>query len=251
MKNCSVLFLLSLVSFLATSQSDYVVTTTGDTLKGKISFQQIGNIEQVVIKGEKRKTLSSIQVRMASLKEEVYKPIQFSGTIQMMKVLTEGYLSLLAFQPPGIMNYDGRLLMLRDGRNLEVPSIGFKKHVSALLSDDPELADQIKDGDMDRKDLDEIIQQYNSFIENKTVAEANQQTLDIKQKSKIESLDEIISEIKQSDLKSDAELFEMLNEVKDKIANEKSIPQYLSNAIHEKLNKLPELATKFGSVIKE
>ena len=246
-------FLLALTQVFshAVGQEDFIVTTKGDTLRGRVSFQQIGNIEQVLVKGDKRQTFSSMQIRIANVKGQAYKPIQFSGKVQMMQVVTNGYLSLLAFQPPGVMNYDGRLLALRDGRMLEVPTIGFKKHLSAFLSDDADLAQKIKEGELERKNLDAIIEAYNTFIEKNTEINDQKTKEEDKTKIKLEALEEIKEAITTSDMESKDETLEMLNEVKDKISTGKSVPQYLSNALLDKLQFDPELIKKLEGILHE
>ena len=103
------LFIL-LFPLVISAQSDYLVNTRGDTLKGTIRFQMVGNLEQASVKGLKKETYVATAVRRVYLKGIHYKPVQFSGTIKFMQIISDGYLSLLAFQPQGVMNYDGRLL---------------------------------------------------------------------------------------------------------------------------------------------
>jgi hypothetical protein len=247
-------YILLVFGLLFTSvfgQEDYVVTIKGDTLYGKLTFQQIGKIEQVKIKSDKNQTISSIQVREAKLKGITYRPVQFSGAVQMMQVIKDGYLSLLAFQPPGIMNYDGRLLMLRSGSILEVPSIGFKKHVSNFLSDNEALAARIQDGDFDKKDLDKIIDEFNSFIGKNTIETEQQMELESSLSPKLDAIDEILEAVRSSNMEAKSETLEMLTELKDKLSNDKSIPQYLSNALKENLKSQHELVKKLESVLKD
>lgn len=242
--------ILCLFGFSAIAQNDYAVTTKGDTLYGKIVFQQLGKVEQVQVKGEKkRQTISAIQVRMVKVGEKVYLPVQYAEGVQMMEVVKDGYLSLLAFQPQGNMNYDGRLLKLRTGAVLEVPTIGFKKRVSEFLSDDVDLATRIKDGNLDRKDLDSIIVEYNIFIDKNTKASNLQTETEIKQAPKLEVLNTLINSIKGSSLDSKTETLEMLTELKEKISDGKAIPLYLSNALKENLKSEQDWIRKLESVL--
>ena len=249
-RNC-ISLVMGLIFSSVSSQDGFVVTTKGDTLFGKITFQQIGKIEQVLVKGDKRQNISSIQVLTAQANDKIYRPIQFLGMVQMMEVIKDGYLSLLAFQPPGIMNYDGRLLKLRSGDVLEVPTIGFKKRVSEFLKDNVNLASQIKDGDLDRKDLDKIIDEYNLFIGKNTVTSSQQRKEEAAQLPKLESIDVLIEAIKNSNLESKTETLEMLAELKDKITDNKSVPQYLSNALKENLKSSSEWVEKLESILKD
>jgi hypothetical protein len=241
-------FIVLMISLPVAGQEDFVVTQKGDTLKGRVSFQQMGKIEQILIKGEKRQTLTAIQARMASLKGKVYRPVQFSATVQMMEVMMDGYLSLMAFRPPNLMSYDGRLLLMRDGRMAEVPNIGFKKFVSSFLSDYQELSSQIKDGDLDRNDLEKIVSEYNVFIDKQTMAGRQRSSVSQKQKSKLEILDDLQAEVEQSNIASKKDVLDMLTEIREKIKGNKSIPPYLSNSLKEHLKSNPQLVNKLEGI---
>ena len=163
MKRCALCYLFTF-SFALLSAQDFLITTKGDSIKGTINFQLIGKIEIANIKASKREIVSAINTREVFLKGKRFKPVQFNGSILFMQILTEGYLSLLAFQPPNIMTYDGRLLQKKDGQLLEVPGIGFKKSMAKFFSDCPDLANKINAGEFGSKDLTEIINQYNILI---------------------------------------------------------------------------------------
>jgi hypothetical protein len=149
------------------------------------------------------------------------------------------------------MNYDGRLLVLRSGSILEVPSIGFKKHVSNFLSDNEALAARIQDGDFDKKDLDKIIYEFNSFIGKNTIETEQQMELESSLSPKLDAIDEILEAVRSSNMEAKSETLEMLTELKDKMSNDKSIPQYLSNALKENLKSQHELVKKLESVLKD
>jgi hypothetical protein len=245
-----IIFTALFLSLSAAGRQDFVVTQAGDTLNGKVSFQMLGKIEQVQVKGQTKESISAIQVRMAAMKGKFYRPVQFSGSVQMMEIMIDGYLSLLAFRPPSVMSYDGRLLLMRDGRNTEVPSIGFKKYLSSFLNDSPELSNRIKEGELARTDIEKIVTEYNAIIEKNTQADKQQSVVAEKQKSKIEILNELQTEIEQSDIESKKDLLEMLNEVKDKISNDKAIPTYLSNSLKEGLKSKAQMAEKLERFLK-
>ena len=90
-KNVCLLLLTSLLlSATLYGQSDYLITVRGDTLKGTISFQHVGVVDQVLIKRTKREILQPTGVREVLLKGVRYKPVQFSSSIKFMQVLTDG-----------------------------------------------------------------------------------------------------------------------------------------------------------------
>jgi len=246
---CSVAFIGLLASPRLFAQTDFLVNTKGDTLRGQISFQQVGQIEQALVKGKKRETISAIYVREVFLKGNRFKPVQFSGTVKFMQVLTEGYLSLLAFQPQGIMNYDGRLLQMRDGRSIEAPTIGFKKQMINFLKDCPALTAQIQEGTFDRKDLDKIIAYYNGYISEKTVSVQAQAKSEFKQTSKLEILSALKTEIEKSELESKQDALDMLLDMEEKIKGNKTIPPYLSKALKNSLGSRVDWIGKVEEIL--
>jgi hypothetical protein len=241
---------LILLPFVAFSQKDYLVTIKGDTIRGKISLLQIGKVEQVSVKGEKRETFTPMQVRELLIDDVKYKPVQFSGAIQFMQIINEGYLSLLAFKPPGTMMYDGRLLKASDGRMQEVPTIGFKKHIAKLVSDDVGLAAKIEKGELGRKDLDKIISEYNAFISGNTETSMSQSQMSGKQKTKLEVLAGLKDDVEKSPLSNRQELMDMLADMESKIQTEKPIPSYLLKNIRTGLESSPDLILKWTELEK-
>jgi hypothetical protein len=233
------------------AQKDYLVTVKGDTLTGKVMVQQNGNIEQVLIKVDRRQTFPATAVREILMRGDRYKPVQFSGAIKFMKIITDGYLSVLGFQPPGIMYYDGRLLQMRDGRLLEVPTIGFKKQMSNYLKDYTELATKIEEGDLDRKDLDQIVNEYNAFISSKTTTLQVQAKTETVQRSKLEMLSDIKKSVEQSSMDPKQDLIDMMLELEGKIKDNKQAPAYLLKLISDRLQILPDLSAKFDELVKQ
>jgi hypothetical protein len=231
------------------SQSDYVINTKGDTIRGKISFSQYGKIDQAVVKGNQKATVPGTSIREIFLKDVRYKPVQFAGAIKFMQIKTEGYLSLLAFQPEGLMNYDGRLLQKKDGAILEVPSLGFKKQMSAFLKDHEKLEAQIKDGTLGRNDLDKIISEYNSFIIGKTTSAMTQNQLITKQKSKLDLLADLKNEIGSKEMGSKQTALDMLADIEGKIKSNSDIPSYLTNGLKEILKGNSDLLDKLETLL--
>ena len=232
------------------AQRDYLVTVKGDTVTGQISLQQFGTVEQALVKRDKREIFSAINVREVFLKGIRYKPLQYAGVIKFMQILSDGYLSLLAFQPQGIMNYDGRLLQMRDGRMLELPTLGFKKQMSNFLKDNESLVTKIQDGTLDRKDLDKIIAEYNGAITAKKVSNEVQSQITMKQKSSLELLTDLKTEIEKSDLVSRLDVLDMMADLEEKIKSNKTVPAYLLKGIKSSLETKPGLLAKFDELIK-
>jgi hypothetical protein len=242
------LVLLLFISTQALLSQDYLITTKGDTLKGSIVFRLNGKIESATVKGNKRETISALGSREVMMNGKRYKPVQFNASAVFMEILTDGYLSLLAFQPPNIMAYDGRLLQKRDGKILEVQTLGFKKNVSGYLSDYPDLAAKIKDGELDARNLNEIISQYNNFISDKSGAVRAQGKMESAQKSKIELLNSLKTEIENSSLIQKQDALDILTDWVEKIKTEKSPMPYMMKALRTALESRQDLLDKVAEL---
>jgi hypothetical protein len=227
---------------------DYLITTKGDTLKGSIVFQLNGKIESATVKGQKRETISAIGVREVKMKSRRFKPVQFNGSVLFMEILTEGYLSLLAFQPPNLLSYEGRLLQKRDGKILEVPTLAFKRQMVAYLSDYPKLSKMIQADELDRKDLNEIIKQYNDFILGATENQNAQVKIESNQRSVLESIELLKSEIEKSDLPLKQDALDILADWAEKIKNKKTAMPYMIKSLNAALEPRNDLLEKLNAI---
>jgi len=218
-------------------QSDYLVTTRGDTVSGKITFQRTGRIEQAQVKAEKKAYYSAMDVLDVFMRGDHYRPIQFSGSVLFMKVLVDGYLSLLAFQPNGNMNYDGRLLQKKDATTFEIPNIGFKKNITKYLSEDEALVSKIDEGKYDRGDIDKIVSEYNARISSRSELKQAEVKQAVEERGKLDLLDSFQSGVEQADIVEKADLLEMIKDLREMIKDNRSVPSYLSKSIREKVEK--------------
>jgi hypothetical protein len=246
------LILLSvLFSATAAHTQDYLVTNKGDTLRGNITLQLNGKIETAVVKGEKRMSVSAINTRIISLEGKIYKPIQFNSNIQFMQIVVDGYLSLLAFQQPNVMSYDGRLLRKRDGKQIEVPSLGFKKHMSSFLSDYEALASKIQEGELGQKDLQDIIKQYNDFISGNsgTPMPVESKTQSTQEITKLDLLKALRSEVEKSDIASRQDALDILTDWQEKMQNGKPVMPYMLKALKSALSSREDLLTKLDEML--
>lgn len=239
-----------MISTCLASQTDYLISTRGDTLRGQINFQWFGKIEQATVKGAKKETLPASQVRIIFRKGNTFKPVQHDGSIRFMQILSDGYLSLLGFQPDGTLNYDGRLLQKRDGSRIEVPTIGFKKQMANFLKDNEVLAKKIQDGELDRKDLDKIIADYNGSIIGQFPVPSDKPTDQPAEISKAKMLNELLEEVTISNLDTKQEALDIISDIDEKIKNKKTVPPYLINALKSNLKPNQALTNKFEAFLK-
>ncbi|MFM7195472.1 MAG: hypothetical protein ACKOYP_11940 [Bacteroidota bacterium] len=168
----STLVILMLIATSAHAQSsdDFVVTTKGDTLRGKVTLLAFEKIDQVQIRTDKKTILTALQVRMVRYNKDTYRPVTYDYKLRFMKVLRDGYLSVLAYQTtPTNSSWDGILLMKADGAMMENPRLSFRKAMPEFLND-PLLSDSLESGLLTRNDLYHVVDQYNRHIKINTLA---------------------------------------------------------------------------------
>ena len=228
--------LLSCLCFSAYSQ-DYLVTNTGDTLRGKVKIMSYDQLDRVQVGEKKNKTtLTARQVKTAFTEGETYHPQQSNHTIRFMKLVKPGYLSLYAFKEENQNFYGGRYLIKKDGTKTEVPNLAFKKIMTEFLGDCPELREKIKSGQYGRNDLDQIIDTYNSYIENNTVMRKETVVFAQKSAQKVEPLEKLKKTIQsQNDFDSKKDALDLIDDIIAKINGGQPVPNYLVDGLQKYL----------------
>jgi hypothetical protein len=168
-----------------------------------------------------------------------------------MKLKMPGYLSLLGFQGENQTNYDALYLLKRDGSGLEVPGLTFKKMMTRFLSECPELVARIDNGDIGRKNLEQIVDEYNACINGKT-AEHDKVVARIQEQSKKISAWDILEEkVKnKEDFEGRQDALEMIADIKGKIQRNEKIPKFLLEGLKSSLSG-SSLSTELENALKE
>jgi hypothetical protein len=233
-----------LLSCAAVAQTDYLITSKkADTLYGKIRIQSYDLIDQVQIEtAGKKEIFTALQVLKVEIDSQVYRPIQFNKKVMLMKLLKPGYLSLYAFRIPDSNLYDGRFLVRLDGTWIEVPNIGFKKILGTFLEDCEDIANQVKNGDLVKKELYKIIDDYNLCLNNKSkvqppvVAEPV-----LVQNDKTTAIESLIKKIEAEDFPAKKDALDLLQDIQTKAGKNETIPNYLSEGLKSYLSTVPSL----------
>jgi len=233
--------LLSCLCLTAYSQ-DYLVTNRGDTLRGKIKIMSYDQLDRVQITEQKKKTtLTARQVKAVFTGGETYHPKQGDRSIRFMKLIKPGYLSLYAFREENQNFYGGRYLVKRDGDATEVPNLAFKKNMAEFVRDCPEIREKIKSGEYGRKDLDQIIDAYNAFIDNNTVMRKETYISNQKSAQKIEPLERLKKTIQdQKDFDSKKDALDLIDDIIAKLKADQPIPNYLVDGLQKYLAGIEE-----------
>lgn len=223
-------------------QEGYLVTLQGDTLRGSIKIYSLDKtLEFVQIKSGKKKTAySALQVRHLYLDGEHYSTQRNSEGYKFMKPIVSGYLSLYAFRPQGQMNYVGRQLVKLDGTSLEVPNLMFKSGVANFLSDCGQLSERIKEGELGKSDLDQIIGLYNDCL-SKSTTEPEIAEVPSEKMKRLAALKEKVESIDSFGSRSDA--LDIIKDISQKLRENKPIPNYQLDALKEMLGSEESLRT--------
>jgi ribosomal protein L14E/L6E/L27E len=246
------LFLLLMLVYQCAGAQDYVVTTRGDSLTGEVKPLSYGQEKkvQLISSGNAKTTLSLFEIRAFSSKGEIYHPVKGETGYVFMKLIQPGYLSLYAFQPENQIRFDGLFLKKIDGDNMVVPNLGFKKHISQFMADCPSVAAKVKEGELGKKDLTELVNAYNACIENRTIDHEKVIATSEKQTTKINAWDALEEKIREKDFSEKTNALEMITEIRKKIQRQEKIPNFLVEGLKNSLQETG-LSQEVDSAISE
>ncbi len=245
MKKIFPLLPLFLFLTIACLSQDYVITAKGDTIKGKIKILSFDQLDRAVITNATKQTLTAMQIRSMNIDHETYRPLKHENSIRFMKVIKQGYLSLLAFRPTGQGMWDGRLLSKMDGSSLEVPNLSFKKMIGKFLADCPAIGEKLEKGELAKKDLEKIIDLYNSCMEsqsNEKLATREEQpkpTERFENLEKVTAIKSLMEKVDKGDFLSKEDASDLLKDVLKKVEKGEKVPNYLTEGLKSYLEKTP------------
>ena len=220
---------------------DFVVTTKGDTLKGKVKLLMTSFEKkvQVINETKQKTTLSILQTKTVQVDKDRFDPVRFNNTYTFMKLQKGGYLSLYGFQLEKQNSFDGQYLLKMDGKGIEVPNLGFKKIMASFLTDCNVISEAVTAADYGRNDLDKLIDDFNACISKKsTYPSSTTSTITVLPKvneSKLEMWTALESKVQASSLETKAESLEMIGEIKSKISKGEKLPKFLTEGLKSNL----------------
>jgi hypothetical protein len=244
MKSFGIFRSFLLLSVLFTLQyshaQDFLVTTSGDTLYGDVKPLFYGIDKKVQVRGsDKKKTIYPMfKVVAFRFKDEIYQPVKGPDGYTFMKLIKPGYLSLYAYQLPNQANFDGQFLTRKDGTGMDVPNLSFKKFMKNYLEDCPAVVDKIDNGDLGKKELLEIIDEYNQCIADKSF-DHGKHIAELEEKKQMIGAWDILEKKVQNHASFDGQqnAIEMIQEIKNKISKSESIPNFLLDGLKGYLNQ--------------
>jgi hypothetical protein len=247
------LMLLIILVYKCAGAQDYVVTSKADTLYGEVKplFYGVDKKVQLKQEGEKKVVYPMFQVRSFFYKGEQYQPVKGPEGYTFMKLQKAGYLSLFSYQLPNQVTFDGLYLVKMDGKSMEVPNISFKKAMQRFLEDCPSVADKIDKGDLSKKDLHKIIDEYNACISDNTVDHGK---IIAEQKEATEAVntwDKLEEKVKaEPDFDGKTNALEMIAEIKNKVSRSEKVPNFLIEGLKTTLTQ-ESLQADLANALKE
>jgi hypothetical protein len=171
MKRIYTLLIICILSISNIAAQDSLFTTRGETFYGKVMLYK-NQYQQEVIDmkiGKKKRSFRIVEVEKYIQEGEVYKSIFALGAYKIGKVISEGeYLTQYLYMPTGFGKrapFSQIILIKKNGNYLDLPkTLSFAKAVSDYLIDCPTVSQKVKDKTLGRKEVEEIIAEYNGCM---------------------------------------------------------------------------------------
>jgi hypothetical protein len=250
MKNFTVihilLFILMMLVYQCSQAQDFVITAKGDSIAGKVRPIQSATdpkVQVTPVEGKKQ-VFGILQVQRFRYRDETFRPVRFNDRYVFMKLLKDGYLSLYAFQLENQVTFDGMYLVKRDGTGIEVPNLVFKKVISKYVSDCPSVSKRVETGDLGKREIEKIVDEYNNCIDSNTTAT----NVQIKKMGAWDVLHDKVRSKPDFEGKSDA--LEMISEIKLKITRKEKVPSFMIEGLKNSLANA-DLATELQNALNE
>ena len=233
------LFFLLLTYFSSNGQ-DYVITSKGDSIPGQVKPLMFGVDKKVQVTDEskKKQTFAIFQIKSYRFKGDVYQPVKGPDGYTFMKVVKSGYLSLYYYQLPNQVTYDGTFMQKMDGKGIDVPNLGFKKAMKNFLKECQDVADRIDEGSLSKKNLNDIVDEYNLCITGRTASKQKIVAAKVEQQKVINVWDVLEQKVKsQADFDGKQNAIDMIQEIKGKISRSEKIPNFLVEGLKSSLSQ--------------
>jgi hypothetical protein len=245
------LLILLILPVAAFAQTDYVITSKADTLRGEVRLLTYDNIDRIQITiGKKKEMFTALQVLSVFYEQKIYKPIRLENRVVLMQQLKSGYLSLYAFRMPNQTTFDGRYLYRLDGKHQEVPNLGFKKIMSGYLENCADISNKIKTGEIGKKELEQILDEYNACMESaKPVINTPTKPEPIVTELTT-AIQKLKAKIAGQEFSSKKDAIDLLTDLEQKAGRKEVIPNYLSEGLKSYLSAVSEVQTELEVVLK-
>lgn len=244
---------LVLLSLPSRGQGDYIVTVKGDTLFGRTNIQSYDKLDRVqLITDSDKSTYTALQAKSVRSDGQLFHAMAFDQSIQFMQVIKSGFLSLYGYRVENQNGYNGRFLYKKDGRSLDVPNIKFRAAVVNFLSDCDEASQRVESRELKKDDIEEIVDAYNSCMDDKTTARFANTVDENELKRKLAAVSNLLEKVQESNsLATQQDAIDLLKDIRTKIETNKNIPNYQVEALKEYLGKENELKSELSELLKQ
>ncbi|MBA4054804.1 MAG: hypothetical protein C0490_08845 [Marivirga sp.] len=234
------LLIILLLAFECSHAQDYLITSKGDSLTGQIKplFYGVDKKVQITTADKKKNVYPMFQIKVFRYKNELYQPVKGPEGYTFMKLVKPGYLTLYNYQLANQITFDGTYLLKKDGEGIDLPNLTFKKAMKKFLEDCETVAAKIDDGTLGKKELNQIIDEYNQCIDNRTINHDKILAEKAAQTKIISAWDVLEEKVKaQPDFEGKNNALEMIQEIKGKIAKSEKIPNFLLDGLKSSLQQ--------------
>ena len=126
----------------------------------------------------------------------------------------------------------------KNNTGIEVPNLSFKKAMKGYLEDCPGVVERIDNGDLGKKELRQIIDEYNQCIADKSIDHDKLIAAKQEQQKQLSPWDVLEEKVKQqSDFEGKSDALEMIQEIKAKISRSDNIPNFLIDGLKNSLSQ--------------
>ncbi len=212
---------------------DEITLVTGETITGEIQILMPDEYYEEISfdSGDDKQRYRAHQFTTFTADGKEYRTVKFAEKYRIMEVVKDGYLSLLKFRSDESYSFNADFLHKMDGEGSEVPSFLFKKSMSNFLGDCDPIRRDIDAGNYRRRDLEQLIDDYNSCMADQTDYRITEQKKEVAREKSSTLIEEIEGLSNQASAAEDEELVNMLNDVLDKVKGGEQVPNYLKNAL--------------------
>lgn len=217
----SIHYLLILTALCGSSISahaqDYLVTTTQDTLRGKVSILIPGKYsEQITIRTNKGQDLTLVaqQITYAWVSGQMYRTIKYGEKYRIMQVIEPGYLGLYAFRFQENYSFGMMFLYKVTGEGMEIPTFNFRSNVSDFLEECTLITFGLEQKKYTKSNLPQLVKDYNSLC------------VDVK-------------EVPVLSL-TNTEMAELMSDIRQRMEANQTVPEYMIKALEESNQATPD-----------
>lgn len=209
--------LLFCLSLLSIAQEDYVVTLKGETIEGKVNFEQGQYYDKVVVRSsEGKQKFNVFQLKSINKDGNSYEKVSYNKKQCVGQIIVKGTVSFYKVIPDGGNDFSESYLVMSSGESIIVPNISFKKNVLRFFGSCQAVVEKIESKEFTSSNLDKMVEFYNSTCTDSDSAPVKETPPPAPPKKERPKL---------------SELSQLLLDIQTKLDNNETVPTYLIEAL--------------------